>query len=62
VAEDAGNGVTAVPVRLPGKAGWACKIIVDGKHVATVADPDDDSRDAALWEARMWAIMYKDTL
>lgn len=61
MAEDVGQKVVAQLTRLPGKhGGWAAKLYIGSRHVATVCDPEDDSRDAALWTARMWAIMYKD--
>lgn len=60
---DLGKGCTAHTVRLPGKAaGWAAKVYVNRRHVATVADPADNSAEAAMWAARMWMIMYREDL
>jgi hypothetical protein len=43
------------PVKLPGrKSGYACKIWHRGRHVATVADPDRESREGALAAAYAW--------
>lgn len=47
------------PVKLPGrKSGYACKVWVRGRHVATVADPDRSSRESALEVAEAWKKNY----
>lgn len=50
-------------VKLPGrKSGYACKIFINGSHVATVADPSSSSREAALAAASYWERKYKKIL
>lgn len=51
------------PVKLPGrKAGYACRIFVGGSHVATVADPERSTREAALAVALAWEHDWMDQL
>lgn len=55
--------INPVPVKLAGrKSGYACKIYVNGSHVATVADPDHSSREAALAAASRWEREWKDQI
>lgn len=61
MSHDLGQGYKAELVKLPGrKSGYAAKIIKGQRHVATISDPDDDSREGVLMQCRMWMIMYKE--
>ena len=60
MSTDVGQGVYATLQRV-GK-GWCAKLTVHGVHVATIADPADDTQAGALNEARMWAILYSGVL
>ena len=63
MAHQLAEGVRGELVPLPGKkSGWACRIIVGRTHKATVADPENLTKDGALWAAKMWIIMYKPSL
>lgn len=47
-------------VKLPGKnSGFCCKIFIRGMHVATVADPESGTRDAAQKAATTWNKTYR---
>lgn len=47
-------------VKLPGKkSGYCCKIYVNRVHVATVADPENGSREAAQKAATRWNKYYR---
>ncbi|MCP4900925.1 MAG: hypothetical protein GY906_28490 [bacterium] len=41
-------------VKLKGKAGYACKIFIRGRHVATVAHPTRPGQEGAREAAYMW--------
>ena len=51
------------PVKLAGrKSGYACKIYIKGAHVATVADPENSSREGAIAAALRWEHEWMDIL
>ena len=50
-------------VRLPGKkAGYACRIFVKGRHVATVAHPTRSCVEGAREAAYMWGVNWQKVL
>jgi len=50
-------------VKLPGKnSGYCCKIYINGRHVATVADPERTTREGANEAARHWGRKYRKLL
>jgi len=47
-------------VKLPGKnSGYACKIFIRGRWVATVSDPEKTTREAAQAAATSWNKKYR---
>jgi len=48
--------------KLPGKGGYACKIFLRGRHVATVANPHRMNEAGAREAAYMWHETWKDKL
>jgi hypothetical protein len=46
-------------VKLKGKAGYACKIYIGGRHVATVAHPDRPGEAGARQAAYDWDQKYR---
>ena len=59
---DVGNGLRAEVVALKGKGGYVAAIYQGSRHLATVADPEDSTRDGALMQARIWGIEFKGVL
>lgn len=46
-------------VKLKGKSGYACKIYLRGRHVATVAHPDRPGEAGARQAAYEWEQKYR---